>query len=236
MHGLVVEDGELPVRLHRDDPPLHDAALAEDPAVGHLGHPALEHGLLVAQGRPQVARREAHRGPDRAHNRIGRREDDVERRRKHGAVHAARSALVGHVEHGAPDGLGWLEVEHHGQRQRVERAHHDVERHGAPERAVLVRWRPVLVRPDEARQRSLGHVRLELVRQGGQLRGQPCGFGGRRGRTDRQPDQAAQDVGQCTRLGLAGPQGGVVLEGCRPRTRAQHGRNSTAGLPRHDIP
>ena len=89
---------------------------------------------------------------------------------------------------------------------------------------------PSCVGCDEARHGYVGQVRLELVGHGGQLRRQPGRLVGGRRRADRQPDEAAQDVGQLPRLGLAAPQPGMVLERRRPGVGGQHGAKSTAGL------
>ena len=59
---------------------------------------------------------------------------------------------------------------------------------------------------------SAGRWRLELVGQRGQLGGEADGLGGRRRGGDGQADEAAQDVGQLTRFGLAVPQPGMALE------------------------
>ena len=45
----LVEDGEVAVGLHRDLSPLDDSSLTEDPPIGDLGHPTLEHRFLVDQ-------------------------------------------------------------------------------------------------------------------------------------------------------------------------------------------
>jgi hypothetical protein len=53
---------------------------------------------------------------------------------------------------------------------------------------------------------------LELVGDGGELRGEPDSLTRGRSGADRQPDEAAQDVGQFMRFGLAVPQPGMALE------------------------
>ncbi len=127
-----VEDGELALGLDRDDPVLHDTTLAEDPPVRHLGDPSLEDGLHAREGGPEVAQGQAHRRPRRTDDGVGPRQDDVEGGRQHGAVHAPGRTLVGDVEDTATKGLGGIEVQDDGQRQRIERADDDVEGHRAP--------------------------------------------------------------------------------------------------------
>ena len=94
------------------NPVLHDATLAEDPAVGHLRDPSLEDGLHTREGRPEVAHGQAHRRTRRTGDGVGPRQDDVEGGRQHGAVHASGRTLVGDVEDTAPEGLGRVEVQH----------------------------------------------------------------------------------------------------------------------------
>ena len=108
---VLAEDGELALGFDRHHASLHDATLAEDAAFGHLGHPALEHGFLPDERGAHVAHGQRYRRTDRAHDRIGRREDDVEGGDEHRAVHAAGRALVGDVEDPAAEGLRRLEVE-----------------------------------------------------------------------------------------------------------------------------
>ena len=230
----VVEDGELALGLDRHDPVLDDAALAEDPPVRHLGDPSLEDRFHAGEGRAPVAQGEAHRRPGGADDGVGRRQDDVERGRQHGAVHASGRSFVGHVEDGASQGLGRLEVEHDRQGQRVEGADHDVEGHGPPDRHLS--GRRILVRRDETRERHLGRVRLELVRHPRQLRRQPSRLRGRRRGADREADEAAQDVGQLLCLGQPALQPRMELEGRGQGVGGRHGANSTAVPPPADIP
>ena len=125
-------------------------------------------------------------------------------------MHATRCPLIGDVEDAAAERPGGLEVEHDRQRHRVERPDDHVVRHGAAERHVL--RRTVVGGRDEPGQGIRRQMRLELVGERSQAGCQAGGLGGRRRRADRQSDQAAQDVSEVTRLVLAVPEPGVVLE------------------------
>ena len=225
---ILVEDGELTLGLDRDHPSLHDAPLAEDAAFGDLGHPALEHGFFAGERGTHVAQGQRDGRSDRPHDRIGRGEDDVEGGGQHRSVHAAGCSFVGDVEDPPAERLGRLEVEDERQRHRVERPDHDVIGHGAAQRHVL--RRTVLVGRNEPGQRFCRHVGLELVGERGQAGGQAGGLGGGRSSADRQPDEAAQDVGQLAGFGLAVAEPGMILERRRAWGRASTRREEYCRL------
>jgi len=77
---------------------------------------------------------------------------------------------------------------------------------------------------------------LELVGERGQTGGQSGGLGGGRSGADRQPDEAAQNIGQLAGFVLAVAESGMILERRGPGVGRQHGAKSTAGSLADDIP